>query len=80
MAVVEYTKALQLNPHHFKALFNRGFSYDKVRGFSYDKVDTNARFGYRKLSLGTCARCGLHRTVYILDCELRYSLAWIIKG
>lgn len=31
MAVAEYTNALQLNPHHLKALFNRGFSYDKVR-------------------------------------------------
>jgi tetratricopeptide (TPR) repeat protein len=25
-----YSKALQLVPNHFKALFNRGFSYDKL--------------------------------------------------
>jgi hypothetical protein len=30
-AVEEYTRALALSPTHFKALFNRGFSYDKVR-------------------------------------------------
>jgi hypothetical protein len=30
-AVEEYTRALALSPTHFKALFNRGFSYDKVQ-------------------------------------------------
>lgn len=29
-AVDEYTRALSLSPTHFKALFNRGFSFDKV--------------------------------------------------
>ena len=29
-AVEEYTRALQANPRHFKALFNRAFSYDKL--------------------------------------------------
>ncbi len=29
-AVAEYTKALELDPTHFKALFNRAFSYDKA--------------------------------------------------
>jgi Flp pilus assembly protein TadD len=29
-AVEEYSKALVLEQRHFKALFNRGFSYDKV--------------------------------------------------
>jgi hypothetical protein len=28
--VEEYSRALALDPGHFKALFNRGFSYDKV--------------------------------------------------
>ena len=29
-AVEEYSQAIHLEPHHFKALFNRGFSWDKV--------------------------------------------------
>jgi tetratricopeptide (TPR) repeat protein len=29
-AVEEYSRALALDNSHFKALFNRGFSYDKV--------------------------------------------------
>lgn len=30
-AIEEYTRALALDPNHFKSYFNRGFSYDKVR-------------------------------------------------
>jgi tetratricopeptide (TPR) repeat protein len=34
-AIEDYSKAVELDPRHFKALFNRGFSYDKVgRGSS----------------------------------------------
>ena len=29
-AVEEYSRALALNPRHFKALFNRAFAFDKV--------------------------------------------------
>jgi Flp pilus assembly protein TadD len=29
-AIELYSKALELNPQHFKAYFNRGFAYDKV--------------------------------------------------
>ena len=29
-AVAEYTRAAELEPRHFKALFNRGFSHDKL--------------------------------------------------
>ena len=29
-AIEEYSQAIALEPHHFKALFNRGFSWDKV--------------------------------------------------
>ena len=32
-AVVEYTRAIELNPRHFKAHFNRGFAYDKLERF-----------------------------------------------
>ncbi|KAG3203264.1 hypothetical protein PC128_g2648 [Phytophthora cactorum] len=32
-AADEYSRAIQLNPHHFKAYFNRGFVYDKMRRF-----------------------------------------------
>jgi len=29
-AVQAYAQALALDPHHFKSLFNKGFSHDKV--------------------------------------------------
>jgi len=25
-----YSKALELNPNHFKAIFNRGFAFDRL--------------------------------------------------
>lgn len=31
-AIAAYTKAIHADPRHFKALFNRGFAYDKVSG------------------------------------------------
>lgn len=34
-AIQEYNRALELDPHHFKSYFNRGFSYDKVRHHTY---------------------------------------------
>ena len=30
-AIEEYSQAIALEPQHFKALFNRGFSWDKVQ-------------------------------------------------
>lgn len=38
-AIADYTKAIELNPRHFKAYFNRGFSYDKLG--MYDKAIEN---------------------------------------
>lgn len=32
-AIEEYSRAIALDPRHFKALFNRGFSQDKVCPF-----------------------------------------------
>jgi tetratricopeptide (TPR) repeat protein len=29
-AINLYTKTLEIYPYHFKALFNRGFAYDKL--------------------------------------------------
>ena len=29
-AIADYGKALKIDPRHFKAVYNRGFSYDKV--------------------------------------------------
>ena len=29
-AISLYSKALEIYPHHFKALFNRGFAFDKL--------------------------------------------------
>jgi len=34
LAIDLYTKALEIYPYHFKALFNRGFAYDKLGQFS----------------------------------------------
>jgi len=33
-AISLYTKALEIYPYHFKALFNRGFAFDKLGQFS----------------------------------------------
>ena len=30
LAIQLYSKALDIYPYHFKALFNRGFAYDKL--------------------------------------------------
>ena len=30
LAIQLYSKALEIYPYHFKALFNRGFAYDKL--------------------------------------------------
>lgn len=32
-AIEQYTEALAILPNHFKALFNRGFAYDKIGEF-----------------------------------------------
>ena len=32
-AIDLYSKALEIYPYHFKALFNRGFAYDKLGKF-----------------------------------------------
>lgn len=32
-AVVEYSRALEVDPHHFKAYFNRAFAYDKLNEY-----------------------------------------------
>lgn len=29
-AIEDYSRAIELAPNHFKAYFNRGFSYDKL--------------------------------------------------
>lgn len=33
-AIAQYSRAISLDPNHFKAYFNRGFAYDKLREFS----------------------------------------------
>jgi tetratricopeptide (TPR) repeat protein len=33
-AIAEYSRAIELDPTHFKAYFNRGFAYDKLRNFT----------------------------------------------
>lgn len=37
-AIEEYSQAIALEPHHFKALFNRGFSWDKVTSSLADAI------------------------------------------
>ena len=33
VAIAQYTEALKIMPYHFKALFNRGFAFDKIGEF-----------------------------------------------
>ena len=32
-AIADYTSAIELNPKHFKALFNRAFCYDRMSNY-----------------------------------------------
>ena len=38
-AIAEYSKAIELDPTHFKAFFNRGFAYDKLNRFDQAVAD-----------------------------------------
>lgn len=39
VAIEDYSRAIELDPRHFKALFNRGFSYDKVSRATWQPVN-----------------------------------------
>jgi tetratricopeptide (TPR) repeat protein len=39
LAVEEYSKALELDPYHFKAFFNRAFAYDKLHDYPHAVAD-----------------------------------------
>lgn len=41
-AVVQYSRALALEPRHFKALFNRAFSHDKLGNYAAAIEDYSA--------------------------------------
>lgn len=41
-AIENYTYALQIEPNHFKALFNRGFSHDKIGDYDAAIADYTA--------------------------------------
>ncbi len=41
-AIDDYSRALRIDPKHFKAVYNRGFSYDKVRQRQRPHVDGRA--------------------------------------
>lgn len=53
-AIEKYTRAIELDPGHFKAYFNRGFAYDKIREFEKAvqdytralKIDPNNAYAY----------------------------------
>lgn len=38
-AILRYSQALEAQPGHFSALFNRGFSYDKVDERTCTQID-----------------------------------------
>jgi len=42
LAIQYYTQALEIYPYHFKALFNRGFAYDKLSQFELAIADYSA--------------------------------------
>ena len=47
-AIVEYTNALNIQPNYFKALFNRGFAYDKVGEYSLAIADYTQAVGMQQ--------------------------------
>jgi tetratricopeptide (TPR) repeat protein len=40
--MTQYTRAIELEPRHFKALFNRGFSHDKLGQYAEAIADYSA--------------------------------------
>ncbi len=46
-AIEEYSQAIALEPQHFKALFNRGFSWDKVFACARLAVQLTALTAFR---------------------------------
>ena len=47
-AIVEYTNALNIQPNYFKALFNRGFAYDKIGEYSLAIADYTQAVGLQQ--------------------------------
>lgn len=59
-AIEEYSQAIRLEPSHFKALFNRGFSWDKARCVTM----------LSKAMFGLSTAC----SVKLLNCKKRLDL------
>jgi len=47
-AILEYTNALNIQPNYFKALFNRGFAYDKVGEYLLAIADYTQAIGLQQ--------------------------------
>ena len=85
-AIQFYNKAIDLNPHHFKAIFNRGFAFDKlgeidkaIRDYKQAlQIQPNNAFCFYNLGISLDKKGLPEEAVKIWICRLKI-LVWLSK-